>query len=111
MEYLVQSHSDVSATLVAGQGRFEAALLVEPLSILVMTTKDTADFIERLWLTIQEANQQSPAQATVSKSHILFTSPGKPMSRASKGTVQRRATLENYTKGIRRSLCRCRIDE
>ena len=97
MEQLVQSHPEVRAALVVDQGRFEAALLIEPLRPSKPTTGERADLVERLWPTIHEASRQSPAHARVSKSHILFTSPGKPMPRASKGTVQRKITLESYS--------------
>lgn len=100
MESMVQSRSDVRSALVAGQGRFEAVLLIEPLSSSNLTARERANFIEKLWPTIQEANRQSPAHARISKSHILFTSPEKPMSRAGKGTVQRKFTLESYSKEL-----------
>ncbi len=100
MESLVQSHPEVRAALVVGQGRFEAALLVETISLPCLTTKEKATLIETLWPTIQEANHQSPAHARISKSHILFTSPGKPILRTAKGTVQRKITLQGYSKEL-----------
>lgn len=100
MEGHVQGHPDVHSALVLGQGRFEAALLIEPSQTMELTTHEKASFIERLWPTIQEANRQSPAHARVSKSHILFTSPGKPMFRASKSTVQRKRTIELYAAEV-----------
>jgi len=100
MESLVQSHPEVRAALVVGQGRFEAALLVETISPPSLTTKEKATLIETLWPTIQETNQQSPAHARISKSHILFTSPGKPILRTAKGTVQRKITLQSYSKEL-----------
>ena len=96
-EGLVQSRPDVRAALVTGQGRFEAALLIEPMHSCDSSASQKAEFIERLWPTINEANQLCPAHARISKSHILFTKTDKPMSRAGKGTVQRRFTIENYS--------------
>ncbi|KAK4691469.1 hypothetical protein P7C71_g5539, partial [Lecanoromycetidae sp. Uapishka_2] len=61
-----------------------------------MSANEKADFIERLWPSVEEANRHCPAHARVSKSHILFTSPEKPMARAGKGTVQRRFTIDSY---------------
>ena len=96
-EGLVQSRPDVRAALVTGQGRFEAALLIEPMHSSDSSASQKAELIERLWPTIKEANRRCPAHARISKSHILFTKPDKPMSRAGKGTVQRRFTIENYS--------------
>lgn len=100
MEGAIQGHPDVRSALVLGQGRFEAALLIEPSQTRELSTHDKADFIERLWPILQQANRQCPAHARVSKSHILFTTPGKPMSRASKSTVQRKKTLELYAAEV-----------
>lgn len=100
MEGLVQSHPDVRSALVVGQNRFEAALLIESSQPSKVSTNRGAELIEKLWPVIEEANRKSPAHARVSKSHILFTSPEKPMSRAGKGTVQRRSTIENYSAEI-----------
>ena len=100
-EGLVQSLPQVRAALVTGQGRFEAALLIEPAdSSAVSSAIQKAQFIEKSWPTIEEANRQCPAHAKVSKSHILFTKPDKPMSRAGKGTVQRRFTIDSYAAEI-----------
>ena len=97
MEGSISSHPDIRSALVIGQGRFEASLLVEPCQSDPLSINDRAHFIERLWPVIQEANSQCPAHARVSKSHVLFTTPEKPMSRAGKGTVQRRLTIEKYS--------------
>ena len=97
MEESISSHSDVRSALVIGQGRFEASLLVEPWQSDLLSINDRAQLIEKLWPVIQKANSQCPAHARVSKSHVLFTTSEKPMSRAGKGTVQRRLTIEKYS--------------
>ena len=96
-EGLVQSRPDVRAALVTGQGHVEAALLIEPMDPCDSSASQKAQFIERLWPTLEEANRLCPAHARISKSHILFTGPDEPMSRAGKGTVQRRFTIENHS--------------
>ena len=100
MEELISTHPEVRSALVLGQGRFEAALLVEPSQSAKLSVDERVVLIERLWPRIQKANNQCPAHARVMKSHILFTTPEKPMSRAGKGTVQRKATINNYSAEI-----------
>ena len=100
MEGLISSRPEVRSVLVIGQSRFEAALLVEPSQSSPLSMNDRATFIETLWPIIEKANHQCPAHARISKSRILFTTPEKPMSRAGKGTVQRRATLADYSAEI-----------
>lgn len=91
----VCSHVAVNSAIVAGDGRFHAALLVEPTESL-HTAKEKAHLLESIWPLIEKANENSPAHGKISKAYILFTSPGKPMLRAGKGTVQRRLTLTAY---------------
>ena len=49
---------------------------------------------------IEEANEPSPAFSRIFKEMILITSADKPMIRAAKGTVQRKATLKAYETEI-----------
>ena len=99
IEEHVGSHTQVKSSLVAGHGRFHAALLVEPIQPL-HTPAEKAHFLEGIWPLIEEANEASPAHGRISKAHVLFTSPEKPMLRAGKGTVQRRLTLNAYANEI-----------
>ena len=102
MEQKITSHhKDISAVLVIGAQRFQAALLIEPLlENKSMNTADRAVFLEAVWPTIEEANKEAPTHARVMKSHVMFTSPHKPMLRAGKGTVQRSGTLKSHAKEI-----------
>ena len=49
---------------------------------------------------IEEANKSSPAFSRIFKEMILLTSNDKPMLRAPKGTVQRKATFKAYDAEI-----------
>jgi len=100
MEYHVSKNPEVRAVLVAGTMRFQAALLVELMSDQPLSVSERAEVIERLWPTIQEANSECPAHAKIAKSHILFVSHDKLMQRAGKGTIQRKPTLELYSKEL-----------
>ncbi len=61
-----------------------------------MSEEQKATMVERIWPAVQEGNREYYEQARVPKDLILFTSKGKPMRRAAKGTVQRAPTLEAY---------------
>lgn len=95
--HIVSCNHSVAAVLVAGAQRFQAALLVEPVTNgKDLSPSERAAFIEEIWPTIAEANQECPAHAQIAKSHILFIHPQKPMLRAGKGTVRRAETLRLY---------------
>ncbi|MCJ1356776.1 MAG: hypothetical protein MMC33_006772 [Icmadophila ericetorum] len=84
-QYIVSRNPEISACLVVGAQRFQAALLIE-----LATDKDD----------LSKANRNAPTHAWIYKTHILFTHPRKLMLRAGKGTVQRAGTLNLYAKEI-----------
>ncbi|KAL8811466.1 MAG: hypothetical protein Q9200_001786 [Gallowayella weberi] len=94
MEGIITSHPAVKSALVAGHGKFQAALLVEPNSTEPVSA---GALIDEIWPTVRKANQQCASQGSIAKELILVTAFGKPMLRASKGTVQRKATLQLYS--------------
>ena len=100
MEDCVQEHPDVRSALVVGEGRFQSALLIEPIANTLASTKEKAVMIESMWPIVQRANNDCPSHARISKSMILFTAPAKPMLRAGKGTVLRKMTLADYKAEI-----------
>lgn len=85
----------VSGALVIGTHRFQAALLIEPVTP-VHTTAEQADLIERVWPSIEEVNRVAPAHAQVEKSLVFVTAPDRPLVRAGKGTLQRSASVALY---------------
>ena len=99
IEDQVGRHRFVKSALVVGEGRFHAALLVEP-TIALDTTAERARLLDEIWPVIEKANDASPTHGRLSKAHILFTRPEKPILRAGKGTVQRRLTLTAYADEI-----------
>ncbi|KAF7896940.1 uncharacterized protein EAF01_009343 [Botrytis porri] len=93
----------VQAVLVAGTAGSQTALLIE----LVPSQNSEKTFhggrahaIERIWHKIEEANQEYLQHAKVAKTHILFTTPEEPMERASKGTIQRKPTLDLHSEEL-----------
>ncbi|KAK8122959.1 NRPS-like enzyme [Apiospora sp. TS-2023a] len=89
----------VSGALVIGTHRFQAALLIEPVTP-VHTTAEQADLIERIWPSIEEANRVAPAHARVEKPLVFVTAPDRPLIRAGKGTLQRGASVKLYDAEI-----------
>ena len=100
-QHITARNPGVAAVLVVGAQRFQAALLVEPSTPHEsLSAFQRAGLIERIWPSIEEANLEAPSHARILKSHVLFTSPSKPMLRAGKGTVQRSGTLKAYESEI-----------
>lgn len=49
---------------------------------------------------VEEANKVAPGFSRIFKEMILITSPSKPLPRAGKGTVMRKAALQAYADEI-----------
>jgi thioester reductase-like protein len=104
-QYIVTHAPELSAALVLGAQRFQAALLVEPAAASAdrrLKTADQAALIERIWPVVEEANRAAPAHARVEKSLILVATPDRPLVRTPKGTIQRAASVAQYAADIDR---------
>jgi thioester reductase-like protein len=100
-QHVMASNDIVSSALVFGMQRFQAGLLVEPASKLgQLSQAEATAIVDAIWPSIEEANKAAPTHARVEKSMILLTTTDKPMIRAGKGTVQRAATMTQYTAEI-----------
>lgn len=101
-QHIVAQHSELGGALVVGAQRFQAALLLEPaaskLNSEPLSTAEQAALIERVWPSVQEANQFTSAYAKIEKSMILVLD--GPLLRAGKGTIQRAASIQQYRKDI-----------
>lgn len=98
-QHVVAQNDDVSAALIVGAQKLQAALLVES-SKELLTTKAEAAFIECIWPSIEEANEMTPAHARIEKAMILPLDVHHPMLRAGKGTIQRAGTSLKFADKI-----------
>ncbi|KAI0835425.1 putative NRPS-like enzyme [Hypoxylon sp. FL0890] len=100
-QHVVARNPELSGALVIGSQRFQAALLIEPVAQdTPLTTAEQAALIERIWPSVEEANRVAPAHARIEKTLILVTAVDRPLIRAGKGTIQRSASLAQYTAEI-----------
>ncbi len=95
-ETIIAAHPNLSGALIVGQGRFQAALLVEPQRQVQPET-----LIEDIWPIVEYANSQAPGHARITKSMIGVASSDKSFERAGKGTVIRKSTAEKFAPEIR----------
>ncbi|KAF9870587.1 hypothetical protein CkaCkLH20_11893 [Colletotrichum karsti] len=93
MEGVISGHPLVKGALVTGTARFQAALVMEPVEGLAMTS---SEFIEKVWDTVENANMVGPAHGRIFRSKITMATPEKPFIRAGKGTVIRGRTTKLY---------------
>lgn len=95
MESIIGADSQVTEALIAGHGRIQSSLLVE--CVKPPTDEQGAvSLLSAIWPSIQAANNAGPSHARIDRDMVVFSSPEKPMLRAGKGTVQRKATIALY---------------
>lgn len=96
----MENHPAVKGAVVVGQQRFQTGLLIEPDWNQVDEREDPGAFIDRIWATIEQANQESPGHGRVWKSKIALAKKEKPFVRAPKGSIMRRKTVDLYEREI-----------
>ena len=97
MESLLQGLSIVSGALVVGQKRNQPALLLE---MKVSGGQTENDLLDEIWPAVESANAKMPGHGRVMRSLMLLAKPKKPLVRAGKGTVVRKATESAFATEI-----------
>ncbi|KAJ7488848.1 putative aminoadipate reductase [Mycena latifolia] len=103
MEDIMMANPLIKGAVMFGRERNQVGVLIEPNPQYKLDPKDEqqlAKFRNSIWPVIEEANEDAPAFARIYKEMILVTEPGKPMARAPKGTVNKKATIALYTEEI-----------
>ena len=95
-EGMITGHPLLTGALIVGQGKFQAALLVESKE----SEMEKTALVEAIWPLVEQANQEAPGQARITKSMIAVSDPSKPFERAAKGTIVRKMTAEKYAAEI-----------
>ena len=90
----------VAQAIMHGTGRPQVALIIELLPQQQCVEREHQAFVEQLWGAINECNELFPPQASVNQSHVIFTTPEKPLPRSGKGTVQRAPAMELYREEL-----------
>ena len=96
MELIIQGHPMLAGALITGQGRPQAALVVEPKTLMI----DKETLLYEIWPQVEQANSVAPAQGRITRSKMLVASPEKPFIRAGKGTTVRKLTEKTYASEI-----------
>lgn len=91
------------AAIMFGRERDQAGVLIELNPTYAIDTANPAALSamrNTLWPIVEEANRAAPAFSRIFKELILIASRDKPLPRAGKGTVMRKAAVAEYAKEI-----------
>jgi nucleoside-diphosphate-sugar epimerase len=100
MEKVIESHPLLSGAVVAGQGRFQSALLVEPNWNEWSENQPESALVEKIWPVVEQANAGAVAHSRIAKSKIGISSRSKPFKRTAKGSIQRHHVYREYEKEL-----------
>ncbi|KAG0703313.1 putative aminoadipate reductase [Suillus ampliporus] len=99
MESIICTNPYVNGAVMFGRGRNQVGVLIEPregCEIDVDDEKQLAEFRNRVWPDIEEANEEAPTFSRIFKEMIIVTRGEKPIFRTGKGTVAKKATVKLY---------------
>ncbi|KAJ7647851.1 hypothetical protein FB45DRAFT_732988, partial [Roridomyces roridus] len=103
MENIIGANPLVKGALIFGRERPQTGVLIETPPDVPLDVNDpiqVAEMRNKVWPVIQEANSIAPGFSRVFKEMILFASPDRPLPRAGKGTILRKAALDLYAAEI-----------
>ncbi|KAL4260482.1 Adenylate-forming Reductase [Pleurotus pulmonarius] len=104
METIIGSHPAIQGVVVFGERQVQPGVLIELRDSARYPKSDEELELLRnfLWQTIEEANSAAPAFSRIYKDMMLFVSPDRPLPRAGKGTVMRKAAITLYADDIQK---------
>ncbi|KAG1726867.1 putative aminoadipate reductase [Suillus paluster] len=103
METIIGCCPYVNGAVMFGRERNQVGLLIEPTEdhfIDVDNEEQVAQFRNRIWSYVEDANDSVPTYSRIFKEMILVARRDKPVSRTMKGTIQRKAALQAYEQEI-----------
>ena len=99
-EKYIEGQHLVKGALVVGQGRFQAAMIVEPDWQRIGSQRDASEIINEIWPAVEKANREALTHAHVWKSKIAVAMQDKPFIRTPKGSIMRRKNNDLYKPEI-----------
>lgn len=106
METTIDTHEDIKASLIGGEGRKKPFLILELASRANAAEKVSEDaavqesVIDALWPAVEKANELCSEYVQLSKPLTMLASPSRPFLRTAKDTVARRDSLNLYKDEI-----------
>ncbi|KAI0672433.1 acetyl-CoA synthetase-like protein [Trametes maxima] len=103
IETIINEDPHIKHSVMFGRGRFQNGILIEPMPEFAIDPKDPAQveaFRNKIWRTIERANDFAPRHSRIFKEMILVTSPSKPFQFNVKALPRRGAILTDYEQEI-----------
>ncbi|KAH9903318.1 acetyl-CoA synthetase-like protein [Cubamyces lactineus] len=99
MEQVVNRDPHVKSSVMFGSRKFQNGILVQPQEQYAIDPNDSAQleaFRNKIWPSIERANELAPQHSRIFKEMVLVTSPIKPLQFNVKGLPRRKIILKEY---------------
>ncbi|KAI9060104.1 acetyl-CoA synthetase-like protein [Trametes sanguinea] len=103
LEKIINEDPHVRCSMMFGSGKFQNGILIEPKTPFTIDPEDpkqVEEFRNKIWPTIERANEFAPQHSRIFKEMILITSPSKPFELNMKGFPRRKIMLSIYQDEI-----------
>ncbi|KAI1798469.1 acetyl-CoA synthetase-like protein [Ganoderma leucocontextum] len=103
IENIIGEDPHVQNCVVFGQGKFQNGVLIDPKADHKFDPQNATaleDFRNKIWTTIERANDFAPQHSRIFKEMIIVTSPSKPFTYGIKGLPRRDPALRDYADEI-----------
>ncbi|OJT12273.1 Linear gramicidin synthase subunit D [Trametes pubescens] len=103
LEKIINADPHVKCSIMFGRGRFQNGILIEPQDEFAIDPKDMKqleEFRNKIWPSIERANEWAPQHSRIFKEMILVTSPSKPFQFNMKGLPRRSIILAEYDNEV-----------
>ncbi|KAI0364205.1 acetyl-CoA synthetase-like protein [Pilatotrama ljubarskyi] len=103
MERIINEDPHVKSSVMFGRGKFQSGVLVEPAEDLQVDPQDPKQveaFRNKIWPTVERANEYAPKHSRIFKEMILVASRSKPFQFNVKGLPRRSVILSQYHEEI-----------
>ncbi|OSC98632.1 acetyl-CoA synthetase-like protein [Trametes coccinea BRFM310] len=99
LERIINQDPHVKCSVMFGRGKFQNGVLIEPrdeFAINPSDSKQVEEFRNKIWPTVERANEYAPRHSRIFKEMILVASPAKPFQYNVKGLPRRKIILDEY---------------
>ncbi|KAI0643270.1 acetyl-CoA synthetase-like protein [Trametes meyenii] len=103
LEKIINADPHVKSSVMFGRGKFQNGILIEPkpqFAIDLSDIKQVEAFRNKIWPSVERANEWAPQHSRIFKEMILVTSPSRPFLLNMKGLPRRVFILEHYKDEI-----------
>ncbi|KAI0769291.1 acetyl-CoA synthetase-like protein [Trametes elegans] len=101
LEAIMIQDPSVRAAIIFGRGRLQNGVIIQPSE--PFDPRDEARleaFRNKIWPTVERANNFAPSHSRIFKEMITVTKPDKPFQYTAKGTPRRHVSLADYAEEI-----------